>query len=135
MFPAGSGTSNPTSIVLGPTLLHRSCGSRPAHGRQIMETTGVGKKVAKVCVGDCVQGGGEEEGDRVKERALGRLLATPLDIEVDPQRRRICREADFARQRLVNCSALEPERVVRLVVCDGSPVKLNCAAVSRPAEK
>ncbi len=38
--------------------------------------------------GDCVKEGGGEEGKRVKERALGRLLckknATALDIEVDP---------------------------------------------------
>ena len=45
----------------------------------------------------------------------GGYYATALDIEVDPQRRRFgCRESDFALQRLVECRALETERV-RLV--------------------
>ena len=43
----------------------------------------------------------------------GGYYATPLDIEVDPQRRRFFRrEADFALQRLVECRALEPDRGV-----------------------
>ena len=41
--------------------------------------------------------------------------ATARDIEVDPQRRRFGRrESDFALQRLLECRALETERV-RLV--------------------
>jgi hypothetical protein len=35
-------------------------------------------------IGDCVKEGGGEEGVRVKERALGRLLCHSPDIEVDP---------------------------------------------------
>ena len=63
--------------------------------------------------------GGGEEGERERERALALLLATnyatALNIEVDPQRRRFgCSESDFALQRLVECRALETDRV-RLV--------------------
>ena len=55
--------------------------------------------------------------------------ATDLDIEVDPQRRRFGRrESDFALQRLVECRALETERV-RLVALrwhsSGSEVRLG----------
>ena len=52
----------------------------------------------------------------MKERAHGRLLCEPLDIEDPPCRRFCCREADFALQRLVECRAFEPELVVGLVV-------------------
>jgi hypothetical protein len=42
----------------------------------------------------------------------GCYYATALDIEVDPQRGRFGgRESDFALQRLVECRALETERV------------------------
>ena len=42
------------------------------------------------------------------------LQATALDIEVYPQRRCFCRhESDSALQALVECHALETERVVR----------------------
>ncbi len=62
----------------------------------------------------------------------GCYYATALDIEVDPECRRFGRrESDFALQRLVECRALETERV-RLValrwhssgseVCLGLPV-------------
>ena len=77
--------------------------------------------------------GGGEEGERERERALGLLLChsprTALDIEVHPQRRRFgCRESDFALQRLVECRALETERV-RLVALrwhsSGSEVRLG----------
>ena len=62
--------------------------------------------------GDCVKEGGGGEGERERERALGLLLSTAHDIEVDPQRRRFgCRESDFALQRLVECRALETKRV------------------------
>jgi hypothetical protein len=61
----------------------------------------------------------KKEGEK-KESARGSVhwgcyYATALDIEVDPQRRRFgCRKSDFALQRLVECRALETERV-RLV--------------------
>ena len=79
--------------------------------------------------GDCVKEGRGGEGGREKERALGLLLCHSPDIEVDPQCRRFgCRESDFAHQRLVECSALETERV-RLVVLrwysSGSQVRLG----------
>jgi hypothetical protein len=65
--------------------------------------------------GDCVKEGGGGEGEREREHALGLLLETALAIEVDPQRRCFgCRDSDFALQRLVECLALETERV-RLV--------------------
>ena len=42
----------------------------------------------------------------------GFYYATALDIKVDPQRRLFgCRESDFALQRLVECLALEAERI------------------------
>jgi hypothetical protein len=52
--------------------------------------------------------------------------ATALDIKVDPQRCRFGRrESDFALQALVECRALERLR------CDGIPVAVKCASVSR----
>ena len=55
--------------------------------------------------------------------------ATALDIEVDPQRRRFgCCQSDLALQRLVECRALETERV-RLIALrwhsSGSEVRLG----------
>ena len=76
--------------------------------------------------------GGGEEGERERERALGLLLpyyATVLDIEVDPQRCCLgsC-QSDFALQAVVECRALETERV-RLVALrwnsSGSEVRLG----------
>jgi hypothetical protein len=62
--------------------------------------------------GDCVKEGGGEEGERKRECALGLLLCHSPDIEVDPQHRRFgSSESDFAVQRLVECTALETERV------------------------
>ena len=62
--------------------------------------------------GDCVKD--KKEGEE-KESAKGSVhwgcyYATALDIEVDPHRFG-CRESDFALQRLVECRALETERV------------------------
>ena len=81
--------------------------------------------------GDCVKGGGGE-GERERERALGLLLchATALDIEVDPRRRRFGRrEADFALQRLVECRALETDRIrmVALRPVEKEDAKTRCA--------
>jgi hypothetical protein len=52
-----------------------------------------------------------------------------LDIEVDPERRRFGhRESDFAPQRLVECRALETERVRMVALrwhASGSEVRLG----------
>jgi hypothetical protein len=56
---------------------------------------------------------GEEKGSASGSVQWGCYYATALDIEVDLQRRCVgCRESDFALQRLVECRALETERVL-----------------------
>ena len=75
--------------------------------------------------------GGGGEGERERERALGLLLSTAHDIEVDPQRRRFgCRESDFALHRLVECRALKRNESEWLR-CDDIPAAVQCASVSR----
>jgi hypothetical protein len=55
---------------------------------------------------------GEKKGSARGSVHWGCYYDTTLDIEDDPQRRRfVRREADFALQRLVECCALETERV------------------------
>ncbi len=55
---------------------------------------------------------GEEKGSARRSVHWGCYYFTALDIEVDPQRRRFgCRESDFVLQQLVECRALETERV------------------------
>ena len=55
---------------------------------------------------------GKEKGSARGTVHWGFYYATALDIKVDPQRRLFgCRESDFALQLLVECSALETERV------------------------
>jgi hypothetical protein len=70
--------------------------------------------------GDCVKEGQGGEGERERERALGRLLChiQPSTLRLILRRCFGCRESDFALQRLVECSALETKRV-RLVALRG----------------
>ena len=56
--------------------------------------------------------------------------ATPLNIEVDPQRRRFGRrESDFALQALIEgCAAKLERNESELYCCDGIPVAVKCAS-------
>ena len=79
--------------------------------------------------GDCVKEGGGEEGSARGNVHWGYDYATALNIEVDPHRRRFGRrKSDFALQVLVECRALESERV-RLVALrwhsSGTEVRLG----------
>jgi len=57
--------------------------------------------------------------------------ATALNIEVDPQRRRFGRrESDFTLQALIEGRAAK-RNMSALLRCDGIPVAVTCASVSR----
>jgi hypothetical protein len=121
-----------------------ACGEGNSGGHVLRETTSRGLSglvcPSRTCErggeGDCVKEGRGGEGGREKERALGLLLCHSPDIEVDPQCRLFgCRESDFAHQRLVECRALETERV-RLIALrwhsSGSEVRIGLGG---PVEK
>jgi hypothetical protein len=119
------------AVRVGKRGIGRTCAARDNEPRPVWTSR---PSRTSECGGEgaCVKEAEGEEGEHERERALGLrccYYATALDIEVDPQCR--CfgrRESDFALQRLVECCALETERV-RLVVLrwysSGSQVRLG----------